>query len=741
MSMATGRKLTCMCMYPLTLLVAAAASRADGGWIDASSIYTSANAPHIGEYSDLPEGGAHLALDLYADGALTLPWTTGASWRIEARDLGLATYAASVDVSRQGQYRFELDTHGSRQFKREDGRTPYIGEGSLTLPAVWIASASTAQMTAFDSLSSTFRQQRTRETVGLAADWVFNSGLSAHAGWNMQTATGKALRGGSIYVDAARGNAALLPTPIDHRTRDVTASVTFSSTRLNGRLGWQWQRFDNRQQQLQWDNAFVGVAAPASDFPDGRGALTLAPDHDRQALRVDGNVHVIDGLGVQFDAAWSHTRQDDSLAPFTINPGLTAPVPVPLAGADAELTTVSTKVRVNYRPAWQPLRKLSVRAAAHYDQRDHDKPRRAFDYVRGDGADQPAAALAIFNTAHDVQRQGWNLRADYRLSWWRARVSGEYRFDQVDRENAAVRHTRTDTWRATLRLTPVAALGVRTQWSRSDRRASNYRWEQSFLSRRTADFINATPDDQRFDNHPLLRQFNLANAQTDTVDVELSWAGLTRWYFAADLRWQDLHYDRSQFGLTETQSWQPGLEVQFTPRDTLNLFMHATFTRYQSDVAGRAFGGGIEKPAFVTVPPLPQASDPARDWFVATTDDVWTAGAGLRWQFSPKLEFEGSVTAVASESDQRLASGGSQFIDAAPLPTVRTRLTEVGLKADYRWRERLSSALEYRYTRYAEDDYALDDVLPTTLPDVLGTGAQADDEVRNLVTVSLRYEF
>jgi MtrB/PioB family decaheme-associated outer membrane protein len=700
--------------------------------------YSGADAAHFGEYTDLYEEGPYLvgALDLY--GGLG---SGNGRWRLDARNLGLGTYGAELGLAEQGGYELSLSFDGLRQFKRGDGRTPFRGNDSLVLPANWVAGPTTGALTMLGADLRRFDQRKERDILRFDAVYLFGPAWSVEAGFKQEDKTGTQVLGGAMFVDAARGNAALLPAPIDYTTQDFTSTLRYGTRRFNTSVAYLFTRFENDRSQLTWDNPFAGVVDARADFPNGRGALSLAPDYDRQQIRIDGSLVPLPGFDLQWDGAWASTRQDERFLPYTVNTDLVVNTTLPRNSLGGELVTRSGDLRVNYQPRVAALRKVTLRGGYHYDERDYDKPRDAYQYVRGDGADQPDAALAIVSTAHDSRREGFDVGADYRLPWWRGKLSLEYQYQDIARRNVAVDETETDTYRTVLRATPVPSLGTRLMWSFTDRKASTYDWAQSYFSRRTTDFINQVPDDQRFDNHPALRQFNLANAEIDAVELNVSYAGIAQWFFAADIEWRELNFDRSQFGLIRTESWRYGVDLQYTPVDALSAFGYASFTRYGSDAAGRSFGGGIEKPANRVVPPLPQGSDPARDWDVSTDDDVWTIGAGVTWHYSENLEFVARYTNVTTESGNEFTSGGSAFLVTRSLPDVETVLHDLSLNADYRVRADLRLSLQYRYYRYDEDDWAYDAVAPATLPNVLTLGERADNEVVNMIGISVRYDW
>jgi MtrB/PioB family decaheme-associated outer membrane protein len=724
------------------LLLAALSSTlgaaADANELGIETLHTSSNAAHFGEYNDLNDSGSRIIGNLDAGGELPLGGV-GMRWWIDATDLGLATYDAAFGAADQGHYGARIDFVGLRQFTSDDGVTPYRGNASLALSDGWVAGPTTADMTGLAATLASFDEKKRRAIAAIDAWYLVDANWSIEAAFRHEHKTGTEVQGGAVYIDGSSGNAALLPAPIDYTTQDFTTTLRYSTARFTNALAYVYTRFDNQEAQLAWDNAYANVVDPQADYPNGRGAMSLAPDYDRQQLRLDGSLRALPGLDLQWDGAWASTRQSETLGPYTINTALAVPIPVPRSASDAELTTTTVDLRMVYQPRTATLRRLLLRGGYHYDDRNYAKPRDPYDYVRGDGAEQPPAQFGIYDTAHDQRRETIDAAVDYRPPFWRSKFSAEYQALSVERENSAVHQTDTDTYTLVWRAAPAVSVDTRLEWSYADRSGSNYDYAQAYFAEHTSDYIDQIPADQRFDNHPLLRQYQLADAELDSAKLRTSYGGIEHWYLAAEVQWHNSDYVHSALGLQQTESWFYGADVDYTPADTLSAFGHVSFSEYQTDAAGRSFGGGIEKPADVVVPPLPQGSDPARDWSNRSDDRVWTAGAGVTWQYSQRLDFSLEYTFVTTRSSNRFGSGGSQFLDPARLPDLDTTLRQCGLSARYRWRDAAAVTLRYQYYDYQIDDWAYDSVGPATLPDVLTLGQQADDERVNLVSVSLSY--
>ena len=74
--------------------------------------------------------------------------------------------------------------------------------------------------------------------------------------------------------------------------------------------------------------------------------------------------------------------------------------------------------------------------------------------------------------------------------------------------------------------------------------------------------------------------------------------------------------------------------------DNLYLDEIIEYVRENPSVLGELAGarGGQEQDAFTVTPPLPQASDPSRNWRVDSEDDSFTLGTNLTWLVRPAIE-------------------------------------------------------------------------------------------------------
>ena len=87
---------------------------------------------------------------------------------------------------------------------------------------------------------------------------------------------------------------------------------------------------------------------------------------------------------VSGDVAYGWMRQNQNYLPYTVNPLLADPIPIPRGDADAGIDTTAATLRI----ASRPIDRLRIDANVRYDDRDNTTPRNVYQYVAGDSLDQ-----------------------------------------------------------------------------------------------------------------------------------------------------------------------------------------------------------------------------------------------------------------------------------------------------------------------------------------------------------------
>ncbi len=701
------------------------------GTLEVGLGYSSADNFMAGQYNGLQEQGGTLL------GNLDWRRFAGAEsyWQASLSDLGLDTREGELRWGIPGKLRLTMGFDHQQQVRNNSGATPFRGETVLTLPADWVSGLTTDSWTALPASLQRFDRELERNNYHLALESQLNASWKLGSSLRYSTRKGTGDLGGAIYIDAASGDAVLLPAPIDHRTLEADASLGYSGERLHLQGSLAWSNFDNRDDALRWQNPF-GSFGPRVRYPAGTGALALAPDNNQASARLSGHYLFTPRLRLHFDGSYAVAEQDQALLPYSANPVLAVLQPLPRDSFDGEVATTHSRARLQ----WQPRPKLDVQLSYRLRDRDYSAPRDGYRYIPGDGGDQSRPELTVYNRSHDLRSQTLELEAGYRLPL-RGKLSAGYAWEEIQRRNAATDNTVEDRYSLEYRVQPWQALSAKLGATWADRAADTYQWDQSWYALLDSALINATPDNQRYSNHPLLSQYYLANREQQQVKLDLNYLPDPRWSLNLNLLWREDDFDKSVLGVTETRLQSLQIAASYLPQTSLQFNLHAGVDRYEADQGSRAFRGGQEKNAFAIQAPLPQASDPARNWFLANRDDSLVLGGQLQWQPREQLEFELDYRFVDTRARQDFSTVAAADLAPANLPTVDTHLHQFDASGLWHWREAVSLRLQYRYYRYQSDDWAWQGVAANTIDKVLTFGQRNPNETAHYVGLSVLYRW
>lgn len=686
----------------------------------------------FGQYNGLQGQGAVLIGNLSWN-----DYRSGDSfWRAELSDVGIDTREGALTWGMTDRIRVTAGFDSQLQVRNDSGRTPFSGSGHLSLPDNWTSGLTTNQWNTLDESLRGFEREITRDRYYLELDARLNERWQVDAALSIEDRQGDADIGAAIYTDAASGDATLLPREVDYRNTELELGLRYDHDRLHLDGSFEYADFNNQEDRITWENPYASFS-PSVRHPEGVGGVALAPDNTLMRGRLTGLYVFSPAARLQFDGSYGVTEQDQDFLPYSVNDALRVDEPLPRTDLGGEQATST----LNTRLLLKPLPKLNAELRYKVLDRDYDTPRDGYRYIRGDGTNQPRQALTAYNTGHDHLSQTLGFELAYRLPWWRSRLSFDYDFEWIERENAAVEETDEDRLMLGYRIRPTTSLGAKLELHYADRAASTYQWDQSYYALLDVELINATPDNQRYLNHPELSQYHLTNRERSEVRIDLDYSPNARWMLAMNLNWRDDDFDKTNLGL-ESSEWQRiHLSANYAAGTALNLSVYGGFDRFESTQTGRAFRGGQEKNAFAVYPPLPQASDPDRDWDVNATDDSVTLGANLSWQPVEELAITLDYSFVDTVAEQVMSAAGAVDLMPQNLPDVDTRLHHLTAGGEWSIKENLSLALEYQYYRYSSDDWSWQGVQADTISKVLTFGERNPNEQIHYVGASVRYHW
>jgi MtrB/PioB family decaheme-associated outer membrane protein len=656
-------------------------------------------------------------------------------WQVSLKDMGLDTREGKLTWGRPDRLRIEAGFDSQQQVRNDSGKTPFSGGDNQQLPDNWVSGVSTSDFATLDESLRGFDRELDRDKLFAGIEMQLGDSWGLRSNLSYEEKEGDGDIGGAIYTSLTSGDAVLLRAPVDYSTTEFDLGLSYSGGKLHLDGELAYSDFDNDDDLLTWQNPYSSFG-PRVRYPDGTGGLGLAPDNEHTSGRLTGHYLFSSKTRLQFDGSYALTSQDQSYLDYTVNDALTVTEPVPNNDYDGEVATGTFRTRLMLRP----MAKMNAEVFYKLRDRDYDADRDGYLYVRGDGGDQPDSPSTVYNTTNDLTEQSAGFEVDYRLPL-RSKLTFGYEYEEVDRRNAAVEETEEDIYTLAYRIQPWSNFSARTQFQYADRAADTYEWAQDYYALLDVELINATPDTQRYTNHPDLMQYYLANRERWEGKADLSYLPSERWNLILNALWRYDDYDQSRFGLTESEWIRGHFSASYVASDTLSATVYAGYDRYDGNQGSRAFRGGQEKNAFEIYPPLPQASDPQQNWELDAEDHTVTVGANLQWQPTADLEMTLDYNFVDTRSEQELYTRGGSSLAASDLPDVDTRLHHIEASGTWHLQDNLSLKLDYQYYSYESDDWAWDKVQADTVGKVLTFGQDNPDEDLHYVGASVIYRW
>ncbi len=654
-------------------------------------------------------------------------------------NLGLESRYARAEFGKQGDYAVFAEYDQIPHFISDDGRTPYLGAGSksLVLPAGWVTADNTGGLTQLNSSLRTIELETERQRVGGGIEKHFGKVWKFTTEFHHEDKEGLDSIAGVFATTGGNPRGAILPKTIDYETNRFDAVLEYAGERAQAKLAYELSMFDNESRRLKFRNAFVNAAWPAgadAGFPNGVGEFALEPDNHAHTVTFSGGYNLQRRTRVMLNASWSRFLQDDSFLNYTNNPALVINTPLPRDSLEGEVNNYL----VNLRLASRPLPKTDLRASYRYWNRDNDTPRDVFVRISGDSQDQPAGvanANARINLPYSIEQHKVDVDAGYRIVR-STKVSAGYTFEYKDRDFQEVDETDEHTGRVKVSVTPIPTVSGWAQYAYSTRDASKYRGNEPFLESHTDEFLATLAPEDRFENDPRLRKYNLADRDRNTVRGVVMYTPTPRVGLTFDASYTDDDFDDSDLGLRDMSMWNATVDASYSPNQRINSHVFFTYENFQYDQRGCSFQGfGATLAACTVTPPAPD-----REWDAETDDQAYTAGFGTDWQLNETLSVGLEYLFTKAKTSINV-DGGTGIQPISNLPNVDSTRHRVGVHADYKVRKQLTARFAYLFEHLDTDDFALDDVNPDSVDEIITLGDDSPDYNAHVFGVSLIYRF
>ncbi len=397
---------------------------------------------------------------------------------------------------------------------------------------------------------------------------------------------------------------------------------------------------------------------------------------------------------VAFSAAVGRGEQTSELQLYTINTSLAAPA-VPITELDGKVDTNNYALTITSKP----LPKARIKFAYRYDERDNQTPISTWTRVITDAF---VTNDAEQNIPYSYERSRLTVDGSYKL-FDTLTVSGGYTRTETERDFQEVADQTEDTSWGQLKWRPTRFLVATFKGGDSLREIDAY----------------DTTVAESFGQNPLMRKYYLAHRYREFAEVTLS-ASLPEKPLSVGMSYlyADDSYSQSELGMQQSEENRWTFDVSWASSENSSLYLTVGSEAIEAVQAGSE---SLVGPA----------------WEASHDDDFSHIGAGFAIRGlgeNVDLVFDYSH----GEGETEILYAGPA-VSAAQLPELESTLDSLRLTLSYDWSEKLATDFIIRYEAFETVDWALDGVLPGTIPAVLTMGAESYDYDIWAVGISFRY--
>jgi MtrB/PioB family decaheme-associated outer membrane protein len=652
------------------------------GTLDLGAGYVSDDSFKFGEYTGLHEQGGFLV----GNASVRSRGEDAAYWNIDASNLGLDSRSLSVEGGKQGTYKLFLNYKELPHFISDSALTPFAGTGGnlLTLPSGWVTAPTTDTMT---SLAGSLHEadletQRKRLGVGVsltpAREWEYA------LKFRHETKQGTQRIAGAVFFNSAQ-----LVQPVDYVTDQLDASASYAGRKLQAKFAYYASTFKNSHNALTWQNPFT----PPGFAPDATtGQLALPPDNQFHQILASAGYQFSDRTSAMADIALGRMTQDETFLAATLNSSLSQTLP--RNSLDGRVDTTNANLKI----VSAVTDRLRLNAAYTYNDRDNKTPQAAYTWVTTDSfVNTPRTNLPYSFTQDTIK-----LSADYRATA-HLKTSVGFDHDRRERTYQEADKTRENTFWGKVIARTRDNINLTLKLAHAQRDQSGY-----------VAVAGIDPPE-----NPLLIKYNMADRTRDSVGLRLDAAAAESVNVGFGLDVSKDKYPDSQLGLINGDGFNLSGDVSAMLSKLTSLHFFLNHEKIQSKQVGSA--------TFSTA-----------DWFAENNDTINVIGIGVKHMvMENKFDIGADYTTSRSKGRITVDTG----VPTATFPDLVTQLDSLKLYATYRLKDNISLQGAYWYETYDTENWMLNGVTPSTIPNVLTFGEQSPSYHVNVISLSVRYKF
>ena len=664
------------------------------GSAELGTAYVSQDAIRFGRYSGINEEGFYLLGNLDASTR-----STGTDYaRLVLRDAGLDSRSVQFNWGSQGAYDAYL-SYRQMPSLLFDGKTVFndIGASSLTLPSTWFAGTpppidTTADMDQLAQSLVDVHIDTERKRVGVGSGFRLKNYWTFNIDFNTETKEGLQDIAGAIGNSPGNSRVALLPAPVRYTDHRIDLSLGYAKQNAQFDVKYHTSFFRNEFDSLSWESPFTDNGPLGAN-----GNLALAPDNQFHQVSLSGAYLLALNTRLRGTYSYGVMLQDENFLPYTVNTSVPVSA-LPRSNLDGKIYLKTGLVSLSSRP----IRPLTLSASYRLHERDNRTPSDTYNYVMGDSKLDPFRPAVANNEPYSYKKQLLKLGAKYKLHR-KAGVFIGYDYEKVERSPSEVKKTNEKRYHAKLKLRPTDRMQIAFLASRSMRDGTEY--------------LSSSEE------NPLLRKYNIADQDSDSAGISLSFQPREGLDFTATADFADEDYTKSIVGLTSAKRASYTLDSTLQLSTDLSAYAFYSYERIESEQAGS------ETP-----------DDP--DWFTDATDTSDSVGLGFKYaNVWRRIDVGADYLYSKTNGDIDFTALPGSLTAIVPYPDLSTEVHTLNLYADYRLEKRVKLRLSYLYEKYTSDDWSLDGFYPGTLRNVLSLGEESANYHENIIGLSFLYNF
>jgi len=595
--------------------------------------YVNRDNQRFGQYTGLNEKGAYGLLDL---DLVQRDDATGTWLKLSGRNLGLDDREVRVEHRRQGDWGYFIDFSQIPRFDPYTVNTGLSGIGSID------------QTVNGEALRDVKLDTR-RDIATLGVDKQLSTGFDFQVRFRNEEKEGARRFGQGNNPGAP--DVRFLTDPIDYTTKQIEATLGYTTERLQVSGGYYGTTFDNHNPALNINGGIAALGSP----------LALPPGNQSHQLFVTGGYNFTPTTRSTFKAAYTHQTQDEGFVAPSTTTGR--------SDLGGEVNTTLLQLGLTAKP----IPKLSLLANLRYEDKDDKTPiAQYFTGVTGtstlDGSNEPRS----LKTTLGKLEAGYALPMNFRVTGgvdYEERKRNTYRVRSVSHRD----ETDETSYRAELRRSMSETITGALAYVHSKRDGSP--------------FLDTVRSDGSSGSN-LIAPIHLADRDRDKVRLSLNWMPtepLSLQFFVDQAR--------DEYGARTDQ----------------NLGVRSGKARNYSVDAAYTFSETWQATAWLSrndnrVDQASQVGAPTGQLWGAQLRNLGNAvGLGVRAKATSALEIGADLqySAIRDEFEMQAITGAA--VDS--LPAITTHQTSARLFGKYALQRNAGVRVDYVYDRFSTNDW------------------------------------